>query len=119
MGVTQDPPRRRRARSWTRVGALLAALLIAALVLLAVSHLGLHRIGHALITAAPGWVALAIVLMAVSLLLRALSWHEALHAALPETPIGWGPVIRATMIGVMASALFPGRIGEPSRVLVF
>jgi len=118
MGVTQDPPRRRRARSWTRVGALLAALLIAALVLLAVSHLGLHRIGHALITAAPGWVALAIVLMAVSLLLRALSWHEALHAALPETPIGWGPVIRATMIGVMASALFPGRIGEPSRVLV-
>jgi phosphatidylinositol alpha-mannosyltransferase len=28
------------------------------------------------------------------------------------------PVARATMIGVMASALIPGRIGEPTRVLV-
>ena len=84
----------------------------------ALSRLEWSRIGHALITATPGWVALALVLMALSLLLRSASWHETLRAALPETPIGWTPVARATMIGVLASALFPGRIGEPTRVLV-
>ncbi len=84
----------------------------------ALSRLGLHRIGHALITATPGWIVLAIVLMALSLLLRSVAWYATLRAALPETPIGWTPVMRATMVGVMASAVFPGRIGEPSRVFV-
>ena len=96
----------------------MVAIPLAGLVAFALSRLALHRIGHALITATPGWVALAVVLMALSLLLRSVSWQQTLRAALGETPIGWAPVARATMIGVMASALFPGRIGEPSRVLV-
>jgi len=50
--------------------------------------------------------------------MRAVSWQQTLRAALPETPMPWAPVVRALMIGVMASALVPGRIGEPSRVLV-
>jgi phosphatidyl-myo-inositol alpha-mannosyltransferase len=91
---------------------------LAALVAFALSRLELRRVGHALITATPGWIALAIVLMAASLLMRSVSWHETLRAALPDTAIGWAPVARATMIGVMASALVPGRIGEPTRVLV-
>lgn len=95
-----------------------AALLLAALLAFALSRLGLHRIGHALITAEPGWVALAFLLMALSLLLRSVSWHETLRAALPQTRIAWGVVTRATMIGVMASAVVPGRIGEPTRVVV-
>jgi phosphatidyl-myo-inositol alpha-mannosyltransferase len=97
---------------------IIAALLLAGLLAFALSRLGLHRIGHALITAKPGWVAAAFVLMASSLLLRAISWHETLRAALPETRIPWPAVIRATMIGVMASAVVPGRIGEPTRVVV-
>ena len=36
----------------------------------------------------------------------------------PRHAIRWPPVVRATMIGVMASAVFPGRIGEPTRVVV-
>jgi len=44
--------------------------------------------------------------------------YKRLLAALPDTPIRWGAVARATMIGVMASAVFPGRIGEPTRVVV-
>jgi phosphatidyl-myo-inositol alpha-mannosyltransferase len=75
-------------------------------------------VGHALVSASPGWIALALGLMMLSLFFRAVSWHEALRAALPELPIGWGAVIRATMIGVMGSAVFPGRIGEPTRMLV-
>jgi phosphatidyl-myo-inositol alpha-mannosyltransferase len=101
-----------------RTGIAVGAILLAGLLAFGLSRLGLHRIGHALITATPGWVALAFVLMALSLFLRAASWYEMLRAALGETPIGIAPVARATMIGVMASALFPARIGEPSRVLV-
>ncbi|MFI4984685.1 MAG: lysylphosphatidylglycerol synthase transmembrane domain-containing protein [Solirubrobacterales bacterium] len=118
MGTPQNLTPRRLAGRGRRVGVVIAALLVAGLVAFALSRLGLNRIGHALVTATPGWVALALALMACSLLLRAASWHEALRAALPETRIRWGPVIRATMIGVMGSAIFPGRIGEPSRVLV-
>jgi len=97
---------------------VLAAVILAGLIALAVSRLNLSGIGHALITASLGWIAAALVLMASSLLLRSLSWDRTLRAALPTTPITWPPVMRATMIGVMASALFPGRIGEPTRVLV-
>ncbi len=101
-----------------RAGLLIAVLLLAGVLVYAVSRLDLDRVGHALITATPGWIVLALALMALSLLLRAISWHEALCAALPDTRIAWSPVIRATMIGVMASAVFPGRIGEPTRIVV-
>jgi phosphatidylinositol alpha-mannosyltransferase len=97
---------------------LIGAVLVAAVVLFALSRLNLHRIGHALVSASPGWVALAMVLMALSLVLRALSWQQTLRAALPRTAIPWLTVVRATMIGVMASAVFPGRVGEPTRVVV-
>jgi len=95
-----------------------AILLLAAILAFALSRLGLHRIGEALTSAHPGWIVLALALMGLSLLLRAGSWHEVLRAALPTTPIAWPPVIRATMIGVMGSAVFPGRIGEPAKMLV-
>ena len=101
-----------------RAGLIVTAIVLAALVLFALSRLNVGRIGHALITATPGWILLALLLMGMSLVLRSVSWHQTLRAALPDTAIAWPPVIRATMIGVMASAVFPGRIGEPSRVLV-
>jgi phosphatidylinositol alpha-mannosyltransferase len=91
---------------------------MAGLVAFALSRLDLPRVGHALITATPGWVALAFLLMGLSLLMRSISWRAVLRAALPDTEIPRIPVVRATMIGVMGSAVFPGRIGEPSRVLV-
>jgi phosphatidyl-myo-inositol alpha-mannosyltransferase len=118
MVVPENAPVRSRGPALRRLGVLVGILLLAALVAFAVSRLDLQRVGHALITATPGWIVLAIVLMALSLVLRSMSWHETLRAALPETPIRWAPVARATMIGVMASALVPGRIGEPTRVLV-
>ena len=101
-----------------RLGALVAVILLAGLVVFALSRLELHRIGHALITATPGWIVLALALMALSLLLRSVSWRAALRAALPEATIPAPVVVRATMIGVLASAVVPGRVGEPTRVLV-
>jgi phosphatidylinositol alpha-mannosyltransferase len=117
MGASEPPSPRRWIRH-RRAGVIVAAILLAGLLAFALSRLGLHRIGHALVTASPGWVALAFVLMASSLVLRSISWHQVLRAALPETRIPWPAVTRATMIGVMGSAVVPGRIGEPARVVV-
>jgi phosphatidylinositol alpha-mannosyltransferase len=97
---------------------LAGALVVGGIVVFALSRLDLHRIGHDLVNASPGWVALAMLLMGLSLVLRSVSWQQTLRAALPDTPIPWPAVIRATMIGVMGSAVFPGRVGEPTRVLV-
>ena len=122
MGSSDQPPSARtgpgRLSRHRRAGLIVAAVLLAALLAFALSRLGLHRIGHALVTASPGWVALAFVLMASSLVLRSISWHQVLRAALPETQIPWLAVTRATMIGVMGSAVVPGRIGEAARVVV-
>ncbi len=113
----EHPPARRWGPS-RRIWLLALAVLAAGLVAFALSRLELSKAGHALVNAHLGWIALALLLMGSSLVFRSISWHEALRAALPDTPIRWAPVVRATMIGVMASAILPGRIGEPSRVLV-
>jgi phosphatidylinositol alpha-mannosyltransferase len=118
MGASETPPIRARRVLARRSALALAAVAVLALVVYALTQLNLHRIGHALITASPGWIVLALALMGSSLVMRSVSWHQTLRAALPDTQIPWAPVVRATMIGVMGSAVFPGRIGEPSRVLV-
>jgi phosphatidylinositol alpha-mannosyltransferase len=118
MGAPENPPRAPRRGARRRLSVILTAIVLAGLVAFALSRLDLRRIGHALITATPGWIALAFLLMACSLVLRSISWHQTLRAALPHIRIPRKPVLRATMIGVLASAVFPGRIGEPSRVLV-
>jgi phosphatidylinositol alpha-mannosyltransferase len=97
---------------------LLALVIVAGLVVFALTRLDLHGVGHALITASFWPIVAALALMATSLVLRAASWHETLRAALPRSHIAFAHVVRATMIGVMGSAVFPGRIGEPSRVFV-
>jgi phosphatidyl-myo-inositol alpha-mannosyltransferase len=118
MGASENPPSTKRRFGRRRVGLLVATILLAGLVAFALSRLGLHRIGHALVTAKPGWVALAFVLMACSLVLRSVSWRAVLKAALPQTEIPGLAVMRALMIGVMGSAVVPGRVGEAARVVV-
>jgi phosphatidyl-myo-inositol alpha-mannosyltransferase len=108
----------RRRRAGPRAGLALAALLLAGVLAFALTRIDLSRAIHALVSASPGWLLLALGLMMLSLLMRAVSWHAVLRAALPAMRVPWGAVIRATMIGVMASAVFPGRIGEPTRMLV-
>ncbi len=118
MGASEKPSPPDRPVLLRRAAIALVVILLAALVIFAVSRLELRRVGHVLITATPGWIALALALMAFSLVMRSVSWHATLRAALPDTPVRWPWVVRATMIGVMASAVFPGRIGEPVRILV-
>jgi phosphatidyl-myo-inositol alpha-mannosyltransferase len=118
MGAPENAPARMRRPGLRHLAVAIAVLVLAGLVAFALSRLELRRAGHALLTASPGWIALALLLMSLAMLMRAVSWQQTLRAALPETPMPWAPVVRALMIGVMASALVPGRIGEPSRVLV-
>lgn len=107
-----------RTRYTRRLAAAAGLAVLAGVVAFALLKLNLAHVGHALVSASPGWIALALALMGLSLVFRAISWHEALRAALPGLQVGWMAVIRATMIGVMGSAVFPGRIGEPTRILV-
>jgi len=118
MGAPENLRLRSRGRLRKRWAIVLAVLALGGLLAFALAQLDLPRVGHALITATPGWIALALALMAFSLVLRSISWHETLRAALPNVQVQWAPVMRATMIGVMGSAVFPGRLGEPTRVLV-
>ena len=63
----------------------------------------------------PWWLVAALALNGLSMFLRAASWQAVLRAALPDMRIPSLVVVRATTIGVLASALIPGRVGEPVR----
>ncbi len=115
---SQKPAPARVSRGRQRAALALLALVIAGLVVFALTRLNLSHVGHALINADPWWIVLAVALMGLSLVLRSVSWYETLRAALPETALSWFAVMRATMIGVMTSAVLPGRLGEPMRVVV-
>ena len=116
LKMDQSPPNRHR--NARRAGVVVAGLLLAAVLAFALTRLDLRHVAHALLSASPGWLLLALLLMMLSLVARSASWRATLRAALPDARLPWGLVIRATMIGVMASAVFPGRIGEPTRILV-
>ncbi|MGH2864369.1 MAG: lysylphosphatidylglycerol synthase transmembrane domain-containing protein [Solirubrobacteraceae bacterium] len=118
MVAPENASARTRRAGLRHLAIAVVVLVLAGLVAFALSRLELQRVGHSLVTASPGWIALALVLMSLAMAMRSVSWHQTLRAALPDTRMPWGPVVRALMIGVMASALVPARIGEPSRVLV-
>ena len=58
-----------------------------------------------------------LALMCASMLLRAVSWHAILKAALPDARPRMVDAVQGTTIGVLMSATLPARLGEPSRAL--
>ena len=66
----------------------------------------------------PPWVLFGLALMCASMLLRAVSWHAILKAALPEARPRMADAVQGTTIGVLMSATLPARLGEPSRALI-
>jgi phosphatidyl-myo-inositol alpha-mannosyltransferase len=114
MSAMEHAMSRRRA-SWP---AGLAAVVGLGLAAVAISRLGPHHLVASLVHVQAGWLAAACALMVLSLLLRAFSWLEVLRAAVPGTRVPAAVVARATMIGVVVSAVFPGRLGEPARAMV-
>ena len=118
MAPPENSPVRSRGPALRRAGVVLVVILLAGLVAFALSRLELQRVGHALVTASPGWIVLSLALMSLAMLMRSISWHQTLRAALPDTPMPWSAVVRATMIGVLGSAIVPGRLGEAARIVV-
>jgi phosphatidylinositol alpha-mannosyltransferase len=90
-------------------------LVLATLVVLALTKIDLAEVGRALARVDGWWVAAAALLMAASFLARAESWHCAIRAALPGERIGRAAVTRALLIGMAGSAVAPGRLGEAAR----
>ncbi len=112
-----DPvPRRRLALRSAVMGV--AGLAVAVGAALAVKHIGPSRIGDALVRSSPPWVLFGLALMCASMLLRAVSWHAILKAALPEARPRMADAVQGTTIGVLMSATLPARLGEPSRALI-
>jgi phosphatidyl-myo-inositol alpha-mannosyltransferase len=101
-----------------RAGFAFAAVAAAGGGLLALERIGLRPIGHALVRSSPTWVLVALALMCASMVLRAVSWHAILRAAVPEALPRLVDAMHGTSIGVLMSATLPARLGELSRALV-
>ena len=77
---------------------------------------GPHRRRAARLRARRG-CSLALALMCFSMVLRAVSWHAILRAALPRARVRAARRAAGHVIGVLMSATLPARLGEPSRAL--
>src|SRR5205823_9052852 len=64
------------------------------------------------------WVAAAICLNLLSVLLRAVAWRTVIAQAMPPPHPRFGLVFSAFSVGLFANAVLPGRIGELARVAV-
>jgi phosphatidylinositol alpha-mannosyltransferase len=109
---------RRRARLARRAGALTAAAAVAGGSWYALQRIGIGSIGNALVRSSPVWVLVGLALMCASMVLRAVSWHAILRAALPQARPRFTDAMQGTTIGVLMSATLPARLGEPSRALI-
>jgi phosphatidylinositol alpha-mannosyltransferase len=84
----------------------------------ALQKIGVHRIAQSLLASSPTWVLVALGLMCLSMVVRAVSWHAILRAALPGSPVKHADALAGTSIGVLMSATLPARLGEPARAMV-
>ena len=119
-------PRSSRASAASRApprSAAASALAVAAFAATGGAYLAIQRIGWnsvaaSVLASSPAWVLLAIALMCASMVLRAVSWHAILRAALPDARPRFADALQGTSIGVLMSATLPARLGEPSRALI-
>ena len=102
-----------------KAGVVLAGGAVIGASYFALQRMGLNRVGHSLLHATPTWVLVALGLMCLSMVIRAVSWVAILRAAMPAPP---RPTLidalQGTMIGVLMSATLPARLGEPARAMI-
>jgi phosphatidylinositol alpha-mannosyltransferase len=113
-----EPRRRTVARVARKAGMLGAGAVAAAGTVVAVHRIGLHSIVQALLHSSPVWVVAALALMIASMVMRAVSWHAILKAALDDARPRFADAFQGTAIGVLMSATLPARLGEPARALI-
>jgi uncharacterized protein (TIRG00374 family) len=64
------------------------------------------------------WVAVAVALNLLSVVVRAFAWRTVINQAMPEPHPTFPLVFSAFSVGLFANAVLPGRIGELARVAV-
>lgn len=64
------------------------------------------------------WVALAVLINLVSVIVRSVAWKIVIDQALPESAPRHRSVFAAFCIGLLGNAALPGRVGEVARVIV-
>ncbi len=102
---------------WFRVAVmLLAAAGVGALLYWRGPNWGM--IGHAFASVEWRWVAAAVGLNLLSVLVRAVAWRTVIRQAMPPPHPTFLLVFSAFSVGLFANAVLPGRIGELARVAV-
>jgi uncharacterized membrane protein YbhN (UPF0104 family) len=81
-------------------------------------HGSLTAIGDAFSAVRWEWVAAAIALNLLSVVVRVLAWNTVIHSAMEPPHPGVPLVFSAFGVGLFANAVLPGRIGELARVAV-
>ena len=116
--MSATPADRREGGGHRRGGLLAVALtlaILAGLVALSITKLDPAAVGRALGRINVAWTALALALMAAAFYARAESWFAVLAAALSDARPDRATVRRALLIGMAASSVAPGRVGEAAR----
>ena len=107
-----------RHRLARRIALSVAGALGVGLSVLAANRIGLDNVAGSIVRSDLTWVLGATALMALAMLMRAVSWFAIARSALPRIPLRRRDVTSATMIGVLMSATLPARLGEPARAMV-
>ena len=97
----------------------LVAPVIAGLVLLAVwRYPEFNLVADAFRVVAWEWVAAAILINLLSVLVRSAAWRTVLHESFPHMRLRSRSVFAAFCVGLLGNAVLPGRVGELARVAV-
>ena len=103
--------------TWLRVAAVVVAS--GGLVALFVWHgPNWHKVADAFTVVHWQWVAAAVGLNLLSVLVRAVAWRTVIVQAMPAPHPSFPLVFSAFSIGLFANAALPGRVGEIARVAV-
>jgi phosphatidyl-myo-inositol alpha-mannosyltransferase len=108
----------RRRRIARRIGLGAGAAAGLGLTFLAARRIGFDSVLESAVRSDFAWVAIATVLMCVSMFFRAGAWFQAARSAMPFAPLRRRDFTSATMIGVLMSATLPARVGEPARAMI-
>src|SRR4051794_20119880 len=101
-----------------KIGLIVLAVLGVGLAAMALERIGVHRIVLPLLQSSPAWVVVGLGVMCASMVLRAVSWHAILRAAMPGVRVRLRDAAQGTFVGVLMSATLPARLGEPSRAFI-
>jgi uncharacterized protein (TIRG00374 family) len=94
------------------------ALLVVAVILLWWRGPEWNVVRDVFTTVSWAWVAAAIGLNLLSIVVRAASWHTVIKVAVPAPRPRYRSVFSAFCVGLLANVVLPGRAGELARVAV-